>query len=389
MAEGRGDVRPADARLRVLHVVSHFPPDRVGGVGEVAAHVHRALLERGHESHVLTTGHTADDPAIRRVAPHTGAGFARASTAHVDWASSFDIVHFHHGEALPLLWRLRHRDPRILLTLHVDNRSLLRATRPRSVDGRRVGSWRTAARKGLVLGTAKVAFDAVARRVADRVTFISRFGAGEVTGSAAGCEVIHNGVVVPTQVTAPASRQDATLLYVGTTGPSKRTAVLPRLMQRVRALVPDARIVVAGFDPADQPALMAEVAELGLDDAFDFVGILRSEELGPLYRSATALVVPSSYEGIPMVVLEAMSHRLPVVATRAGGIAEAVTDGVHGRLVDVDDLDALAAAAAAVLLDPATAATMGDAGRRRVIDQFDVGRQIDSYLDVYHSMVRH
>ena len=371
----------------MLHVVSHFPPDRVGGVGEVAAHVHRALLERGHESSVLTTGRTVSDPRVRRAAPSTGAGFASASAAYGDWASSFDIVHFHHGEALPLLLKLRRRDPKILVTLHVDNRSLLRSTRPRAVDGQRVGSWRTAMHKGLVLGTAKVAFDAIARRVADRVTFISRFGATEVTGSAADCEIIRNGIVVPDSEPPDPSRRSRSLLYVGTTGPSKRTALLPRLMHLVRATVPDARVVVAGFDPADQPEMLAEISALGLDDAFEFVGVLRSEELGPLYRSAGALVVPSSYEGIPMVVLEAMSHGTPVVATRAGGISEAVTDGVHGRLVDVDDLDALAGACVDLLRRPDLGASLGRAGRERVAAEFDVERQVDGYLDVYRSMV--
>ena len=98
----------------MLHVVSHFPPDRVGGVGEVAAHVHRALLERGHESSVLTTGRTVSDPRVRRAAPSTGAGFASASAAYGDWASSFDIVHFHHSHQLGFdLLRLARTELRI------------------------------------------------------------------------------------------------------------------------------------------------------------------------------------------------------------------------------------------------------------------------------------
>lgn len=380
------DASPS-GRLRVLHVVSHFPPDRVGGVGSVVAHVHRGLLARGHDSHVLTSGRTHDDPRVRRVSPQPGAGFTRATASHASWARGFDVVHFHHGEALPLLLRLRGRGVRSVLTLHMDNRSLARATRPRRVGGERVGSWRTALVKGLVLGTSKVALDIVARGVADRCTFISRCGARELTGSRDGGAVIHNGIAAPPTANPPTDRPPV-LLYAGTAGPSKRWELLPALMSRVRTRVPAARMVVAGFDPRRHPRFVEAVARFGLADAFDFVGAVDGDDLDALYRSATALVVPSCYEGLPMVALEAMSHGLPVVATRAGGIDEAVIDGVTGRLVQVDDLDGLAAAAAEMLLDPAAALAMGEAGRHRVIEQFDVDRQVDAYLAVYQGLVR-
>ena len=374
-----------DPPLRVLHVVSHFPPDRVGGVGEVAAHVHRALLRRGHDSQVLTTGSTTDDPTVRRVCAGPGAGFARRSGSFAAWAGEFDLVHFHHGEALPLLMGLRRRGTRTLLTLHVDNRSIVRSELPRRVDGRRIGSWSHAVRQGMVLGVAKVCLDLAARRVADQATFISSYGAREICRTAEDRIVIRNGIVVPEAIEAERAAGPS-LLYVGTAGPRKRTALLPGLMDRVRRHVPDARMTVAGFDPRTTPDMTAEISRLGLADAFEFAGTLRSDELRPLYRAATALVVPSCYEGLPMVALEAMGHGLPVVATRAGGIDEAVADGIHGRIVAVDDVDALAVAATELLLDRELARCMGIAGRARVEDEFDVARQADDYLALYREM---
>src|SRR5687768_17870351 len=58
--------------MKVAHVLSYFPPDRIGGVGEVARHVHQALLDQGHDSIVVTSGHTHTDPTVIRIAPTPG-----------------------------------------------------------------------------------------------------------------------------------------------------------------------------------------------------------------------------------------------------------------------------------------------------------------------------
>ena len=52
--------------MRVLHIVAYFPPDRMGGVGEVVAHLHAELRGNGHVSHVFPTGTSADDPTVER-----------------------------------------------------------------------------------------------------------------------------------------------------------------------------------------------------------------------------------------------------------------------------------------------------------------------------------
>lgn len=108
------------------------------------------------------------------------------------------------------------------------------------------------------------------------------------------------------------------------------------------------------------------------------VGWLPREEIEQLYAAADVLVMPSRWEGLPIVALEAMRAGLPVVATRVGGIPEAVEDGVTGRLIDVDDASQLAATLAS--LDAATLRRMGDNARRRYVESFQsqrVVRQLD------------
>ena len=89
-----------------------------------------------------------------------------------------------------------------------------------------------------------------------------------------------------------------------------------------------------------------------------------------LLHGAAALVVPSIYEGMPLVVLEAMESGVPLVASRVSGIPEVVEDGVTGWLVPAEAPQALAAALAEVLASPEEARRRGKAGRRRVDERF-------------------
>ena len=82
-------------------------------------------------------------------------------------------------------------------------------------------------------------------------------------------------------------------------------------------------------------------------------------------------MLPSFAEGLPVVLMEALAARVPVVATRIAGVAELVGDGESGLLVPPGDPGALRAALARLLGDPALRCAMGEAGRARVVGAFD------------------
>ena len=144
---------------------------------------------------------------------------------------------------------------------------------------------------------------------------------------------------------------------------------------------------VARTDSEDGAAELAALFdELGLHDAVECVGALAPQELPRLHRAARLLLVPSAYEGLPYVIVEALREGTPVVATRVSGHPEVIEDGVNGRLVPPDDPRALAAACVALLRDPEARARMGEAGRRSVAERFDAERQIDAYVDYYRAL---
>ncbi len=98
-------------------------------------------------------------------------------------------------------------------------------------------------------------------------------------------------------------------------------------------------------------------------------------------------VLPSLEEGFPNAVLEAMAAGKPVVATRVGGVPEAVVHGETGLLVPPKDPEALAEAICWLLEHPTEAARFGEAGRRRVTERFELTGMVRQYEAVYERLV--
>nr|MBA3524439.1 glycosyltransferase [Geodermatophilaceae bacterium] len=156
---------------------------------------------------------------------------------------------------------------------------------------------------------------------------------------------------------------------------------VPHLVRAAHALHPDAQVVLCAGAP-DTPQLGAEFAGLveELSAARDGVhwipDMLPREQIRQLLSHADVFVCPSVYEPLGIVNLEAMACGTAVVASDVGGIPEVVDDGVTGLLVHYDEADTaafeagLAAAVNALLADPARAREMGEAGRRRAVQEF-------------------
>ena len=165
----------------------------------------------------------------------------------------------------------------------------------------------------------------------------------------------------------------------------KDQATLLRAWALVHDRVPGAVLALVGEGELDAE-LRALAAELGLAESVRFVA--PREGLAPAYADADVFCLSSRWEGLPYVVLEAMSFGLPVVSTRVDGIPEAVVDGTSGLLVPPSAPEALASAIAGVLDDPDTRARMGAAGAAIVAERFGLDRMADELVAVYRGLVR-
>jgi colanic acid/amylovoran biosynthesis glycosyltransferase len=125
-------------------------------------------------------------------------------------------------------------------------------------------------------------------------------------------------------------------------------------------------------DGPKRVALERIAAELGIAQRVRFLGSIGQDEIREEYRRADVFCLPSFAEGVPVVLMEAMAMGLPVVASALMGIPELVEDGVSGFLVRPGRADELQDALAAMAADPVLRAAMGGAGRRRVLEAFNI-----------------
>jgi glycosyltransferase involved in cell wall biosynthesis len=159
----------------------------------------------------------------------------------------------------------------------------------------------------------------------------------------------------------------------------KDHATLVEAMARLRPRAPEARLVIAGEGEL-RPALEALVRQRGLEDRVIFAGFRR--DLDRILPAFSVFCLSSHLEGLGTSVLDAMAFALPVVATAAGGIPEAVEDRVSGRLVPPRDPGALADALAEVLGDEERRRALGAAGRQRFLQRFTTDHMVDETVRV-------
>lgn len=188
-------------------------------------------------------------------------------------------------------------------------------------------------------------------------------------GDWAKLHIIHCGVEPARYDAPPASGQG--LLFVGRLAAAKGVPVLIEAMPEILSAFPDVHLTLIGDGP-DRARLQDQVHRLGLSGAIHFVGYQNQDEVAEALAQSAVFVLPSFAEGVPVVLMEAMAAHRPVVATHITGIPELVEDGVSGRIVAPGDAVAFAKAVCDILAAPDQAATMGEAGRRKVESEFDV-----------------
>lgn len=133
--------------------------------------------------------------------------------------------------------------------------------------------------------------------------------------------------------------------------------------------------------------LRFSIWDLGLEDEVELCGGIKPALVLERLKQADLLVLSSHEEGISNAVLEAMATGLPIVTTNAGGMEEAVTDGVEGFVVPVRDIDALAERLEHLLTHPELRAQMGKAARARAEAQFSLTRQAQVFEQLYQSLL--
>jgi len=357
--------------VRVLLIANTLPPRDVSGVGEQVLQLAAGLRELGDEVEVLGRGPRGPKVlfpltivpaawrALRRFRPHV------VQVHESDGALAALLVRAVRGviEPRPLLAAL----------LQVSYVEELKAVRPLVAGGRVIGSpGGVEIRFRWLKAPFQILLGLITARAADLVLAPSAATAAEIRRDYR----VEDVGVIP-NVTggleiAPAGEMEGPpgyLLFVGRLRIRKGVEVLLEALRELRGRVPGAVLKIAG-NGEHRAALERKAAGLGLDSAVSFLGTRDGSQVRALLAGAAALVVPSIYEGMPLVVLEAMERGVPVVASAVSGIPEVVVGGETGWLVPPEDPEALADALEEVLADAPEARRRGEAGRGRIEERY-------------------
>jgi glycogen(starch) synthase len=344
----------ADVRIALLSM--DYPPRMAGGTTIHTRALALALLEQGHEVHVVAARTPdAPDEEVRE-----GVSVHRVRNPYTVWSARYtgrllrdlDVVHGHGDNAYG---HLKVRDVPTVVKMH----STWHAELERYRDlGSGVGT--------LMAMRAHVRMDKYCARNADHLICITEVIAGE-TRQAYGVPrdrmtVVHNGVDLAAFREA-ASERDATrdalgldrltVLYAGRLVPHKGVADLVRAMEGL-----DAQLLVVGDGPS-RADLESQARDTGVDATF--TGFIDHGLVPAHYAAADIVCYPSLYEPLGNVVLEAMAAGRPIVCTDAGGMGEVYEPGT-GALVKPGDVAGLHEALERLLEDEAARRAAGAKG---------------------------
>ena len=176
-------------------------------------------------------------------------------------------------------------------------------------------------------------------------------------------------------------------VYVGGLVESKGIEELVSAAEPLLARHSHLQLVCVGAGPAREKlaALRGRVERAG---AVVLPGRVAPEEVPRFLQAADFLVLPSFSEGMPQVVLEAMNCGLPVVATRVGGVPEAVLDGRTGLLVEAKNVEQLRQAMERMITDQAFRLAAGQSGLKRAREVFDSERSAGALAEALWSLVK-
>jgi glycosyltransferase involved in cell wall biosynthesis len=160
---------------------------------------------------------------------------------------------------------------------------------------------------------------------------------------------------------------------------------LLRAAPRILGAVPGAKIVVVGDGPQGRE-LRRRAAAPGLEGRFVFLG--EREDAGSIMALFDIFVLPSLWEGLPFVLVEAAGLGKPIVATAVDGVPEVIDDGKTGVLIRPGNADALADGVISLLSDKARAAEMAEAARSLIPPRFPLRRTVEQHQDLYLRLYR-
>lgn len=375
--------------MRICHITSAaFPPEE--GIGNYVYGLSTHLIKKGHTVTVITRSSPGKKPEetldnIRIIRAPFLPIYPLYMTIHSlsmnrifrSRETQFDIVHIHS----PLVPDIRTTLP-VIATIHTPMRTDTQASF-NETRNLRTTVWKLSGRfisyplEVRLLKKAKI-ITVVARSVAQELI--------EYPTDNKEIIVMANGIDSTTFKPLAEKTKEKYILFTGRLSYRKGLFDLIEAAKTICETYQDISFLITGTGVLIE-TLREKIKEFGLSERIKFLGFVSREQLIHLYQNATIYVVPSHYEGLPTVLLEAMSCGLPVIATAVSGNLDVITSGKNGLLVPPHAPEKLADAMSALLKDEHLRKTLGENARKTIEDCYTWDIISDKFLTQYNSLL--
>jgi len=198
--------------------------------------------------------------------------------------------------------------------------------------------------------------------------------------------LIPNGVDSRLFRASPGRPKAFSILCPGRLVKEKGAEFLIRAMPRILKRFPRAETLLAGSGRLEK-SLKKLVQAVGVSSSIRFLGYVPYKRMPSLYNQSAVVAMPSVAEGSPLACLEAMASGCAVVASRVGGLAELIEDGVDGLLVEPGNPAQIADAVCKLLGDPDLRRRLGERARQKVLKDFSWRAQARKIINVYYRLL--
>lgn len=206
-------------------------------------------------------------------------------------------------------------------------------------------------------------------------------------GTTVKCEVVYNGTDPEFFAPATAPAAPLSILVVGNLLAGKGHELVLRAVGRLKNSLPGLQCRMIG-EGADRDRFDRLAKELCISDRVHFLGRRRRSEVAEAMRDCTVFVLPSRYEGLGCVYLEAMACGKPAIACRGQGIEEIIYHGINGCLIPVDGLDELVECLQTLLRDTERRERIGKAARQTILASLTLSHQAEKLMRIYEEAAR-
>jgi glycosyltransferase involved in cell wall biosynthesis len=375
-------------KMKILQVTSVFPP-HLGGLEKCVYNISKGLVEEGHQAIVYTTNsprskgyETKDGIVIHRI-PVFITVFGAPITLFLPYmiGENVDLIHVHvppvFGAISSIVFGKMKRAP-VILTFHND-----------TIGG---NSWQNflariynlilnriiLSKVNLITVPSKAYRMELKRRGIDENRIIT----------------INNGIELSTRKGFNVNElkqqlgllEKEIVLFVGSLEKRKGVEFLIKAFPRVKNRIPNVKFLIVG-NGTEKTNLESLAHNLKASGDLLFTGHVTDKKLEVFYEISDVFVLPSLYETFGLVLLEAMAHRKPVVATRILGVSELVNSGLNGILVEPKNPKQLSEAIIQILSEKNYANQLGMNGER-FSKKFEWKTVVSKYVDAYQECLR-